>query len=122
SGSRWNAIVASIAMLVVIEITSANISADDTMKSAPWSMFRGNARHSGLSLHPGPQTPTQQWSLQTGDKAPSSAAIGVDGTIYVGVHDNSLYAIRPNGSLKWKFATAATMGSCPAIGVDGTPL
>ncbi|MFV2067642.1 MAG: PQQ-binding-like beta-propeller repeat protein, partial [Pirellulales bacterium] len=118
-GNRCRKMVTLAAMLLVVEIVSGNVFADNATKSAPWSMFRSNAQHSGLSLSRGPQTATQQWALRTGDKAPTSAAIGADGTIYVGVHDKHLYAIHPDGSLKWRFPTVATMGSCPALGADG---
>jgi outer membrane protein assembly factor BamB len=30
-------------------------------------------------------------------------AIGADGTIYVGSWDYNLYAVKPDGSEKWKF-------------------
>ncbi|MEM2175649.1 MAG: PQQ-binding-like beta-propeller repeat protein, partial [Candidatus Micrarchaeia archaeon] len=50
----------------------------------------------------------------------SSPAIGKDGTIYVGSWDNYLYAINPDGSLKWKFKTGDNVRSSPAIGKDGT--
>ena len=41
----------------------------------------------------------------SGDLIFSSPAIGLDGTIYVGSYDINLYAINPDGSLKWKYAT-----------------
>ncbi|MEM2089259.1 MAG: PQQ-binding-like beta-propeller repeat protein, partial [Thermoproteota archaeon] len=50
----------------------------------------------------------------------SSPAIGYDGTIYVGSHDNYTYALNPDGSLKWKYETEAWVDSSPAIGSDGT--
>ena len=63
----------------------------------------------------------------------SSPAIGSDGTIYVGSEDSSLYAMNPDGTLKWKFNTGIAteisggitlskgpINSSPAIGNDGT--
>ena len=54
----------------------------------------------------------------------SSPAIDSDGTIYVGsedgYRDGYLYAIDPDGSLKWKFETGGSVDSSPAIGSDGT--
>ena len=51
----------------------------------------------------------------------SSPAIGTDGTIYVGIGDDNLYALnRADGSLKWKYATGRRLRSSPAIGADGT--
>lgn len=43
-----------------------------------------------------------------------------DGTIYVGSQDNNLYAINPDGTLKWSYATRARIESSPTIGADGT--
>ena len=50
----------------------------------------------------------------------SSPAIGADGTIYVGSWDTKLYAINPNGTLKWSYTTGERIDSSPAIGADGT--
>jgi outer membrane protein assembly factor BamB len=52
----------------------------------------------------------------------SSPVIATDGTIYVGANDSKLYAINPDGTLKWSFTTPAYSysGSTPAIGDDGT--
>ena len=50
----------------------------------------------------------------------SSPAIGPDGTIYVGSHDSALYAVNPNGTLKWRYLTQGTVRSSPAVAADGT--
>ena len=50
----------------------------------------------------------------------SSPAIGSDGTIYVGSDDGNLYAINPDGTLKWNYKTVGLIRSSPAIGSDGT--
>ncbi len=53
----------------------------------------------------------------------SSAAIGSDGTIYVGV-DDPIYAFNPDGAVKWAGAPAACCPfifySSPSIAPDGT--
>lgn len=59
-----------------------------------------------------------------------SPAIGQDGTIYVGNWINTtsdkmpehsyLYAVNPDGSLKWKFETGLPISCSPSIGADGT--
>ena len=49
-----------------------------------------------------------------------SAAIGADGTIYVGSWDGKLYAISPYGTLKWSYTTGGSVRSAPALGADGT--
>ncbi|MEW6659475.1 MAG: PQQ-binding-like beta-propeller repeat protein [Thermodesulfobacteriota bacterium] len=64
-----------------------------------------------------------KWALTTGGPVMSSPAVGADGTIYVGSEDEHLYALNPDGSLKW----ACNLGgfrnfiiSSPAVGPDGT--
>ncbi len=50
----------------------------------------------------------------------SSPTVGADGTVYVGSDTHSLYAISPDGLLKWVFVTGNGIDSSPAIGADGT--
>ena len=67
------------------------------------------------------QTPPQNWLFDTGRDYPASGtqpAIGYDNTVYFNCNDQRLYAINPNGTLKWKFALGYS--SSPAIGIDGT--
>jgi len=80
---------------------------------------------------------TLKWKFEIGSagaKVDTSPAIGSDGTIYIGSCDpnlsvfdllsggnvDGLYAINPNGTLKWKFETEDSVHSSPAIGSDGT--
>ena len=44
--------------------------------------------------------------------------IGPDGTIYVG--GDGIHAVWPDGTLRWKVATAEHVASGPALGEDGT--
>ena len=67
------------------------------------------------------QSGSLKWKYETNRGIYSSSpAIGSDGTIYVGSLDNYLYAIRPDGSFKWKYMTDGEIRSSPAIGSDGT--
>jgi len=66
---------------------------------------------------------TRKWrhqSVTTDDLMVSSPAIGSDGTIYVGSDDHNLYALKPDGSLKWSFPTGGVVQCTPAVGADGT--
>ena len=49
-----------------------------------------------------------------GDGGPTIAS---DGTIYVG--GDGVYAIWPDGTLRWKFATPEHVATAPAVGEDG---
>jgi outer membrane protein assembly factor BamB len=63
---------------------------------------------------------TLRWTFRTHSSGESSSpAIGRDGTVYFGSVDSNLYAINPNGTLKWKFPTRGPASS-PTVGVHGT--
>lgn len=53
----------------------------------------------------------------TGTAAPASAR---DGTIYAGTFKGKLFALTPDGRLKWMFQAGREIHSSPAIGADGT--
>jgi outer membrane protein assembly factor BamB len=56
--------------------------------------------------------------FQTGGWVYSSPAIDSDGTVYIGF-DDDLYAVKSDGTLKWKYQTGYKVNSSPAIGSDG---
>ncbi|MBK5722185.1 PQQ-binding-like beta-propeller repeat protein [Dysgonomonas sp. Marseille-P4677] len=68
-----------------------------------------------------PSTGTINWtypiSAVTYGGGPS---VGSDGTIYTGARNKVLYAINPNGSLKWSYTTGENVDCFPAISQDGT--
>jgi outer membrane protein assembly factor BamB len=63
-----------------------------------------------------------KWRYHTSDyrEIKSSPAIGSDGTIYFGSLNDTLYALNPDGTLKWCYSTNGDIYSSPAIGNDGT--
>jgi outer membrane protein assembly factor BamB len=65
---------------------------------------------------------TLKWRYHTSDYREifSSPAIGLDGTIYFGAMNDTLYALNSNGTLKWAYSTGRDIYSSPAIGSDGT--
>jgi outer membrane protein assembly factor BamB len=86
----------------------------------PWPMFRHNPQRTGRSYNIGPEIPILKWSLHVEDRIYSSPAIGSDGTIYVGSNNGKIYAVNPDGSIKWVFVTGSAVSSSPAVSVDGT--
>jgi outer membrane protein assembly factor BamB len=50
----------------------------------------------------------------------SSPAIAPDGTVYGGSTDHFLYALKSDGTVKWRFETGGDLYASPAIGNDGT--
>jgi outer membrane protein assembly factor BamB/DNA-binding MarR family transcriptional regulator len=89
---------------------------------APWPMFRGNVRHTGLSPYDtSGNTGELKWSFATNGSIYSSMAVDSYGIIYTGaMWDNFFYAIYPNGTLKWKFLFENHVEmSCPSIDSNG---
>lgn len=61
-----------------------------------------------------------KWRYKTGNKVYlASPGIGPDGTIYCGSYDSCLYALNPDGTLKWK-TNYHHLCSAPAIAPDST--
>ncbi|MBI5678636.1 MAG: PQQ-binding-like beta-propeller repeat protein, partial [Planctomycetes bacterium] len=81
-------------------------------------MFRHDLKHTGRSSYTGSSKNYLQWVYPVGSST-STPAIGTDSTIYVGSYDSNLYAINPDGTLKWKYKTDDTIESSPAVGTDG---
>lgn len=47
------------------------------------------------------------WIARTEDSVTSSAAVGADGTVYVGSNDSNFYALDPaTGAVRWKYAVS----------------
>jgi outer membrane protein assembly factor BamB len=70
---------------------------------------------------------TQVWHFDTGgtskDRVNSSACITSVGTIYIGCHNGNLYALNPDGTLKWLFNTEQTFTfESPTISKDGSEI
>ncbi len=87
-----------------------------------WPMFHHDAKHTGQS----PYAPTGNWRIEkwkvkmTWGITVSSPAIDKNGTLYIGSNNEGyLYAIYPNGTIKWLVDIGSTVSS-PAIGNDGT--
>ncbi len=116
------------AVLAIIGVGTPMIARGQPAPSV-WPMFKHDLRHTGLGTSDTSRNPgTLKWVLDTANQLDPSGAIGVyssptigaDGTIYVG-GDDLLYAVNPDGVVKWTFATGSLIGSSsPAIAVDGT--
>ena len=112
-----------IMSLLTICFTAFHASAQ--IADTPWPMFHHGLNHTGVSPHYGPDTPIEKWKFQTTNKIYGSAAIGDDGTIYVGTWGNNFansrfYAINPDGTEKWHWTMNHYVDSTPAIAQDGT--
>ncbi len=111
--------VAALAIVAVAALTVSHAQ----LATSPWPVFRHDLANTGLSQYDtSGNTGQLRWSFAV--SAATSPTIGVDGTIYVGAYDSKLYgvlyAVNPNGTLKWKFATGNIITSAPTIATDGT--
>ena len=102
-------------------------------------MYQMDAAHSGRSPYVGPRMPLLLRTFNTSvvptpdpvfgsADIQSSAAIGPDGTAYIGLHNGTLFALRdPSGAgnqlaARWSFhpSGGSSWHATPAIGRDGT--
>jgi eukaryotic-like serine/threonine-protein kinase len=87
--------------------------------TSTWPMFRGSSALTGISLTELPQPLKLRWTFQAKDSIESSAAI-VDGVIYVGSMDASLYAVDlATGKLRWRYATGGPVQDSSPCVQDG---
>lgn len=59
------------------------------------------------------------WSFAMGYLDIASPTVGPDGTVYIGSRDGFLYAIRPNGTQRWRFTAATEISASPALNASG---
>lgn len=95
----------------------------------PPRQFRSDRRHTARSSYAGPASSQLAWSVRTGDHVSAQPVIGEDGTIYVGSHDHHLYAISPEGEVRWRrdlggpiYSTAALADGRLYVGSDADHL
>jgi len=83
------------------------------LMNSSWSMYCHDTHHSGRSPYSTVDTWNEIWNLETYGWAEGGPTIDKNGTIYIGAY--SLYAVYPNGTLKWKYDTIFSIVSSPAI-------
>ena len=74
-----------------------------SLADSPWPIAHGNMQCTGRSSFKGPQEGKVSWRFTEEHMVDllCSPVIGEDGTIYF-TSNRSLYALNPNGTLKWK--------------------
>ena len=110
---------------VLLEVSPTAISNGGPMDSA-WSMQSHDLHHTGLSPYSTADNVGKElWRF---DRTTSNLigrieggpVIDNDGVIYFGSKDLCLYALYPNGNMKWKYKVGDFIWSTPAIDEDGT--
>jgi outer membrane protein assembly factor BamB len=89
-------------------------------QDSPWPMQSFNNRHLGRSPYSTMDTPgIEKWRFKC-DWQEGGITIDTEGTLYFGDLGRYIYAVNPNGTLKWKYKTNGWIWSSPAIAEDGT--
>jgi len=87
---------------------------------SPWPMKCHDTHHTSRSPYSTAHIDgLEKWRFRC-DGVDGSPIIGDDGTIYFGDKDADIYAIYPNGTLKWTYHTDMWITSAPALAGDGT--
>ena len=88
-----------------------------SLADSPWPIAHGDVQCTGRSPLSGPQEGKVEWIFEyEGMRIEiGSPVIGEDGTIYF-VDDRRLFAINPNGTLKWKYDPNRLLDTTPMIG------
>ena len=90
------------------------------MSYAAWPVEGRNSAHTANGLIAAPNNTVNVVKYKTGGMIYSSPVVGGDGTVYIGSADHNLYALHPDGSLKWKYPAGGEILSSPALCADGT--
>jgi len=110
-------LVRQIVVVLLVGLTMACDSGDDTVEVAPvvpWLKFRRDVSNTGQGVAElGFLTGIVQWATQIDEAAPkpisATSAIGIDGSLYVGSEGGTLAAVDPLGNVRWR---ATSCGAC----------
>lgn len=103
-----------------------NVMFSPPLADSAWPMSLHDARHTSQSSYNGPSWPSLAWSYVTTSTVnppvvESSPVIAPDGTIYITEVRGNVYAINPNGTLKWNYSTGQYAEyTSAAVAADGT--
>lgn len=87
--------------------------------TSPWPKFRRNAHQDGRSPIVGPGKLAKPWIFPTAKGIFSSPIVGGDETVYIGSADRFFYALKADGTLRWKFETGEIIDSSGLLDDQG---
>ncbi len=96
-----------------------SVSSAQTTPPPIWPTIQHDFQRTSVASAPGPATNSTDWMLGPTASIQTSPVIGSDGTIYVVDSNFHMFAINPDGSIKWEKTFNEGLFS-PAIGPDGT--
>ncbi|MDE0687934.1 MAG: PQQ-binding-like beta-propeller repeat protein [Candidatus Poribacteria bacterium] len=99
-------------LLIFLLLFTSHVSFGD------WASFRRNPQLTGVADSELPEDPQLLWTFQAADMIESTAAV-VDGTVYVGALDGTLYAIdAQTGEQKWTHQVEGAIKASPSVHND----
>jgi outer membrane protein assembly factor BamB len=84
-------------------------------EGAAWPVFRHDSRNTGRSTIEADYQDDSPWMFQTGKGVFSTPVVDREGMVFVGSADHYFYALRSDGSLKWRFRTRGVIDSAAAL-------
>ncbi len=113
-----------ISFTILIFFSTFLFSSSVSAAISPYPLFGQNPQHTGQSEFSGPQTNEIKWISDLSkiySRANIAPVISSNGTIYFIRNKGIVYAVNPNGTLKWEKDLNQSINSkSPAIGIDGT--
>lgn len=108
---------ASSALVGALKSTTVTVGADGTVYSV------SDATTGGVIFALDPASGTEKWAYQTVGAIPDGGvALGADGTIYASGGEYlasspsaGIYALNPDGTLKWHYASSAAVQTSPVV-------
>jgi outer membrane protein assembly factor BamB len=105
------------------ELSNINSTISSPIKlplNSSWPMKCHDIRHTSQSPYSTSHiTDLEKWRFGCGG-VDGGSIIGYDGIIYFGDRERDVYAIYPNGTMKWKYHIEGWITSTPALAEDGT--
>jgi hypothetical protein len=108
-------------ILVIVVLVSSLVlfgSANAQLADPPWPCYMHDARHTGQSQYVGPDNPAIKWKYHPDMDFTTDPVIDKDGIMYVVIHDETLCAINPDKTVKWRFKGEGDIPGTPVLADD----
>ena len=103
-------------------VESSPVTMSGGPMDSPWPMQCHDLHHTSRSPYSTAHIiGLEKWRFRASEGVDGGPIIGDDGTIYFGDKEGHVYAVHPNGTLKWEYHTGYHfITSAPALAEDGT--
>ncbi len=102
-------LIITLSIILVLPLEKSNLIIHDPLHYTSFTGYDTSNNHGGIT-----------WTYDTNDEIWfSSPAISKNGTIYFGTTGKYLYAINPDGSLKWSYNVGSEITSTPVLDSNG---